>query len=272
MLNFESSLVSRMGGNRTYGSKGAPTRFPGCVPGRLVGLPVIFFLLACTSTPLTADTPGLSLVEVEHEAGRAFVWGKVQLTVVPETTEEWLWGIYLEGEHLAASWSEREWLGVPGWIPLLLVIPDPDSITLSSDRLMVQGEGSAEHGCDPAALLSISFSSDEDVVTVSIQIDGVPYLALPPEGTGDIDGFPVDLSSLEQETFLDISQATFETPFSDVITVTYDTPIPWLELAAHDQVVEVDIDHSCEKSARTTFSSELKLMFSSTPSESSEAQ
>lgn len=215
---------------------------------------MMFFLLMMACTP---ETTGF--IEVSHEAGRAFVWDRVQVVIIPETNGEWLWGIYLEGDQLTASWSQREWMGVPGWIPLLLVTPDIDSVVLANDELIVWGEGSAEHGCDPETRMQISMSSDDGVVIASVQIFGVPYLALPPEGDGDIDGTPIDLGSLEQEIFHNVSRAQFNTSFSDAVTVLYENPLPWLELATHDEVVEIDIDHSCEESAQTTFYSRLQV-------------
>lgn len=200
----------------------------------------------------TIDTD-IPFAEVSHRAGRAWRWlpqPEVEIAAVTDS-EQWGAGIYLSrGEQVLATWSERPWEPLPGWVPLLLVMPDGEPFTVGN-TIAFPALGSSEHGCDPETWVFVSFRPLGDgAVSALIEIEGSPYLALPVGGLiTSLNGQPeqreLPMGGLALE-LASVSQLGLDLPWGP-LSMTAAEPVPWLQLQGHDDFVEVGVDRSCEQ-------------------------
>lgn len=195
----------------------------------------------------------IPFVEVAHRAGRAWRWQPqpdVEIAAVSDV-EQWTRGLYLSrGDDQLAVWSDRPWDALAGWVPMLLVVPDGDPFTVGN-TIVFPVQGSAEHGCDPETWVFITFELlDDDAVGVTIEIEGMPYLALPTDGQiTALNGAPMAQpfpQGKEELVMVAVSSLELSLPWGPVV-MTAAEPIPWLQLQGQDDFTEVDADHSCEQ-------------------------
>lgn len=220
--------------------------------------------------PASSSPPVADFVSVLDARGPAWAWRqdpslRVVLSADPSAPG-------LRVEHGARSLSVATDLG-QGVVdlPVLLVFARSDGTEpLAADPspgLHLLLAGSAEHGC-PADDLELDLVPrvDGEGLVLDVHISGVPYLALPPQGTlwvAGADGVQeVDGPSHAREHG-DFQAAGFrwlqvEGGDFDALHLASAEPMPWFQLQGHGDMIEVDFDHSCE-AAIPVYRAELDL-------------
>jgi len=199
------------------------------------------------------------------DVGQAWRWlgdEDVEIIIVPEPSGEWEDGIYIcRGEDMLATWSQRPWADTPGWVPMLLVGLDGEPYTIE-DTLVIKAIGSAEHGADPETWVLITPTHrDDGSVGVAVEIDGMPYLAMPPDSSVEqLNGDPVRIPGEEGAVLEDVRSVRLATPWG-ALGFALEQPVPWMQLQPHEDFLELDFDHSAEQGV-TSLDMRLDLVLS----------
>jgi hypothetical protein len=213
-------------------------------------------------TDVAEDWDDADLILPEPDAGwraasepNTWLWTgdrDVVVRLVPESVGDETFGLYIEVDGAPlASWSEREWAGTPGWIPLLLVgTPSAGANADLSGALTLDVIGSDEHGCNGATTVAIDVRAGRLVVDVV----GTPYMALPSAGVltavdaaGASSIAGSDVVADRSREYNDFESLAVSGGDFDGLRIVADQPVPWFQVQGHSDFIELDLDHSCEQ-------------------------
>jgi len=222
-----------------------------CIPGTAPDRPP---LLAATATAPPRST---GFVPVADPRGQAWAWRADSSLRVVLSTDPGAPGVLVEhGDRQLAVDTDLGDGTVA--LPVLLVFAREDGTDPvaadPSPGLHLLLAGSPEHGCPLDDLeLDLLPVSGAGELGLRLHISGIPYLALPPQGTITVAGAEGEqtIDAQEHEAQLgDLQLHGFSWLRSEgsglgSITLRARTEVPWFQLQGHMGLIEVDMDHSC---------------------------